>query len=98
MTDNNGSAGKCPFSGANTAVSDRSNKDWWPEQLNLKILHQNSPLSDPMGDGFDYAEEFKSLDFGTIVDREKLIVSHLETTDAAGNSLRVAYSIGSHGQ
>ncbi|QMU57528.1 MAG: catalase/peroxidase HPI [Boseongicola sp.] len=38
------------------------NDDWWPNQLNLKILHQNSDLTDPMADGFDYAEEFKSLD------------------------------------
>ena len=40
----------------------RTNKDWWPDQLDLSILHQPSPLSDPMGDGFNYAEEFKSLD------------------------------------
>jgi catalase-peroxidase len=41
----------------------RSNRDWWPNQLNLKILQQNSPLSDPMGKDFNYAEEFKKLDF-----------------------------------
>ena len=40
----------------------RTNKDWWPDQLDLQVLHQPSPLSDPMGDGFDYAEEFESLD------------------------------------
>jgi catalase-peroxidase len=40
----------------------RSNRDWWPNQLNLKVLRQNSPLSDPMGTTFDYAREFKSLD------------------------------------
>ena len=40
----------------------RTNRDWWPDQLDLSILHQPSPLSDPMGDGFNYAEEFKSLD------------------------------------
>ena len=40
----------------------RTNKDWWPDQLDLSILHRPSPLSDPMGDGFNYAEEFKSLD------------------------------------
>ena len=43
MTEQNDSTGKCPFSGANTSMSDRSNKDWWPNQLNLKILHQNPP-------------------------------------------------------
>ena len=54
------SAGKCPV--IHTRVSFRSNRDWWPEQLNLRILHQNSGLADPMGDGFDYANEFKKLD------------------------------------
>ncbi len=56
------SESKCPMSGANTAVGARSNKDWWPNQLNLKILHQNSSLVDPMGAAFKYAEEFKKLD------------------------------------
>ncbi len=40
----------------------RTNRDWWPNQLDLSVLHRHSPLSHPMGDGFDYAEEFKSLD------------------------------------
>jgi catalase-peroxidase len=43
-----------------------SNQDWWPNQLNLKILHQHLPLSDPMGKGFDYAKEFKSLDLAAV--------------------------------
>ncbi len=59
-------ASKCPMSGANTNVGARSNKDWWPNQLNLKILHQNSSLSDPMGDDFDYAKEFGSLDLDVV--------------------------------
>ena len=42
------------------------NRDWWPKQLNLKILHQHSALSDPMGESFDYAKEFKSLDFEAV--------------------------------
>ena len=50
------SAGKCP-------VMHRSNRDWWPNQLNLSILHQNSSLSNPTGEAFDYAEEFKKLDY-----------------------------------
>ena len=59
--------GKCPFhSGGNTSVGSRSNKDWWPNQLNLKILHQNTPQSDPMGDSFNYAEEFKTLDLDAV--------------------------------
>ena len=66
MTEQNGSTGKCPFSGANTSMSDRSSKDWWPNQLNLKILHQNPPSADPMGGEFDYAEEFKSLDLAAV--------------------------------
>ena len=60
------SPGKCPFSGANTSMGARSNQDWWPNQLNLRILHQNSPLSDPMGEDFDYAEEFGSLDLEAV--------------------------------
>jgi len=53
-------AGKCPV--MHTTVGTKSNRDWWPNQLNLKILHQNSALSDPMGEAFNYAEEFKKLD------------------------------------
>jgi catalase-peroxidase len=55
---------QCPFS--HTAAGARSNADWWPDQLNLKILHQRSPLSDPMGQGFNYAEAFKSLDLAAV--------------------------------
>ena len=59
------SASKCPVLGgphAHTAVGTTSNQHWWPNQLNLKILHQNSPGSDPMGKDFNYAEEFGTLD------------------------------------
>jgi catalase-peroxidase len=55
-------AGKCPVVHGITNVGMRSNKDWWPNQLNLRILRQNSPQSDPMGKAFNYAEEFKKLD------------------------------------
>jgi catalase-peroxidase len=61
---------KCPFSaGARKHVmtGTHSNADWWPNQLNLKILHQHSPLSDPMGEAFNYAEEFKSLDLDAVI-------------------------------
>lgn len=57
---------KCPFSGNNgarTVQGAQSNRDWWPKQLNLKILHQHSSKSNPMGEGFDYAKEFKKLDY-----------------------------------
>ncbi|MBR0655442.1 catalase/peroxidase HPI [Plastoroseomonas arctica] len=59
------SAGKCPVmhgSPKHVTLGGRSNKDWWPNQLNLRILHQHSALSNPMGKGFSYAEEFKKLD------------------------------------
>ena len=61
---------KCPFAGnvtKNTVTGSRNNADWWPEQLNLKILHQHSNLSDPMDEKFDYAEDFKSLDLHAVV-------------------------------
>jgi catalase-peroxidase len=56
---------KCPF--IHTAAGAPSNADWWPNQLNLMILHQHSPLSDPMGKEFNYAEEFKSLDLNAVM-------------------------------
>ena len=77
MENNTGSTGgKCPFphmhgttpkpTAAPTNAGARSNRDWWPNQLNLKMLHQNSALSDPMGADFDYAKEFKSLDLSAL--------------------------------
>ena len=60
---------KCPFHathGARTTASAQSNRDWWPNQLNLKILRQHSAKSDPMGEGFNYAEEFKRLDLAAV--------------------------------
>jgi catalase-peroxidase len=56
---------KCPFT--HTAAGAPTNADWWPNQLNLKILHQHSPLSDPMDKQFNYAEEFKSLDLNAVI-------------------------------
>jgi catalase-peroxidase len=55
---------KCPF---NHGASAPTNRDWWPNQVNLKILHQHSNLSDPMGEDFDYAKEFKSLDLNAVI-------------------------------
>ncbi|MGA8855449.1 MAG: catalase/peroxidase HPI, partial [Christiangramia sp.] len=60
---------KCPFMGGalnNTAGGGTSNRDWWPNQLNLDILRQHSSLTDPMDEDFDYAEEFKSLDLNAV--------------------------------
>src|SRR3954465_8551757 len=61
---------KCPVvgtaNGITRAPGARSNRDWWPNQLSLEILHQNSPLSNPMGGEFNYAEEFKKLDLAAV--------------------------------
>ena len=57
------SAGKCPFTGA----AARTNRDWWPDALDVSVLHRNSTLSDPMGEAFDYAKEFKSLDLDAVI-------------------------------
>jgi len=56
------SAGKCPFTSRS-----HKNRDWWPEALDIEMLHRNSSLSDPMGKEFDYAEEFKSLDLNAVI-------------------------------
>ncbi len=60
------SANQCPFSGANTAKGTSATEQWWPEQLNLKILHQHTPQADPMDDNFDYAAEFETLDLAAV--------------------------------
>ena len=60
---NQSTEAKCPFTGATPA---HTNRDWWPNQLNLQVLHQHSNLSNPMGEEFDYAKEFKSLDLNAV--------------------------------
>jgi len=62
---NSSTEGKCPV--AHGARRSHANADWWPNQLNVNILHQHSPKSDPMGKEFNYAEEFKSLDLKAVV-------------------------------
>jgi catalase-peroxidase len=57
------SAGKCPFTGGRG----HGNRDWWPDALDISMLHRNSSLSDPMGEAFDYAKEFKSLDLNAVI-------------------------------
>src|SRR5262249_10132025 len=57
------SAGKCPFTGSHGPT----NRHWWPNQLDIQVLHRNSNLSDPMGEAFDYAKEFKSLDLHAVI-------------------------------
>ena len=70
MDNNNGNgAGKCPFSSGvlkQTAGGGTRNRDWWPNQLRLNILRQHSSLSNPMGEAFNYAEEFKTLDLDAV--------------------------------
>jgi catalase-peroxidase len=56
--------GKCPVIHAGW----RNNRDWWPNQLNLTVLHQHSALSNPMDKSFDYAKAFKSLDLNAVAD------------------------------
>ncbi len=67
MENSTDKTGKCPVTGAmgkhSVGASGTKNRDWWPNQLKLNILRQHSSKSDPMGEGFDYAEEFKSLDY-----------------------------------
>ncbi len=58
--------GKCPVTGAHRTMRGTSNRDWWPNQLSLNVLHQHSPKSNPMGEKFNYAEEFKSLDLKAV--------------------------------
>jgi catalase-peroxidase len=67
VPDNQSTEAKCPVAGGIPRHAAPTNASWWPNQLNLKILHQNSPLSDPMGKEFNYAEEFKSLDLKAVI-------------------------------
>src|SRR5712675_547313 len=57
-------AGKCPFTGGSRG---HTNRDWWPDHLDIQVLHRNSALSDPMGKPFDYAKEFKTLDLNAVI-------------------------------
>jgi len=69
----------CPYTGAKLADGGRYNRDWWPDQLDLKMLQHNSPLADPMGKKFNYAKEFKSLDLKSLKrDLEKLMTDSQE--------------------
>jgi catalase-peroxidase len=58
------SAGKCPFTGGSHGPS---NRDWWPEHLDIGVLHSHTPAADPMGEAFDYAKEFESLDLDAVI-------------------------------
>src|SRR5438045_531402 len=73
----NGNGSKCPFGGGGKhATGGRwTNRNWWPESLDLGILRQNSSLSDPMGEDFDYAAEFKTLDLDAVIDDLKALMT-----------------------
>src|SRR3954467_15553896 len=58
------SGGKCPVAHGPRA---RGNREWWPDALDISLLHRNSILSDPLGEGFDYSKEFKSLDLDAVI-------------------------------
>src|ERR1700751_3365085 len=76
---NSSAEAKCPVAHGNGRVKPQTNATWWPNQLNVNILHQHSPLSDPMGKEFNYAEEFKSLDLNAVVqDLHKLMTDSQE--------------------
>ncbi|WLS00410.1 catalase/peroxidase HPI [Shinella sumterensis] len=64
MDQKTDTAGKCPV--AHSVTKGRSNRDWWPDQLDVQVLHTHSNLSDPMGEAFNYAEEFKKLDLDAL--------------------------------
>jgi catalase-peroxidase len=65
-------AGKCPFGGGSRRPR---NRDWWPELLDIEMLHRNSSLSDPMGEDFDYAKEFQSLDLNAVIADLKAVMT-----------------------
>jgi len=65
-------AGKCPFTGGSRG---HANRDWWPNQLDLQVLHRNSKLSNPMGETFDYVKEFESLDLGAVMNDLKALMT-----------------------
>jgi catalase-peroxidase len=70
LSDSKAGESKCPFSGnqlTHTTAGAKGNNDWWPDQLNVGILHQQSSLSNPMGEEFDYAQEFKSLNLDAVI-------------------------------
>ena len=80
MDNNSNDAGKCPFLGGSlnqNAGEGTSNQDWWPNQLRLNVLRQNSELSNPMDEGFDYAKEFESLNLAEV---KKDIIEALTTS------------------
>ncbi|MBL6853284.1 MAG: catalase/peroxidase HPI [Alphaproteobacteria bacterium] len=74
MSDSRTEAGKCPVMQGPAKKPGRSNRDWWPDQLDISRLHAKHPSADPMGKDFDYAKEFKTLDLDAVIaDLKKLM-------------------------
>ncbi|HMO63803.1 MAG TPA: hypothetical protein PKE47_01005, partial [Verrucomicrobiota bacterium] len=69
---------QCPFH--QTAGGGTTNRDWWPNQLQVELLHQHSAKSDPMGGDFDYAQEFRSLDYAALKQDLAALMTHLNTS------------------
>ena len=72
--DNN-SAGKCPVMHGSVTQHGNSNTDWWPNNLNLDILHQHDTKTNPLGEDFNYAEEFKKLDLEAVKNDVKALLT-----------------------
>jgi len=66
MNDKNGDISQCPVMGGQHQKGSSANLNWWPNQLNVKVLHQNTNEGNPLGADFDYAEAFKSLDLEAV--------------------------------
>ena len=75
-SETNAPAGECPVAHGGGGKNRRGNRDWWPHQLDLSMLHRNSALSDPMGPDFDYAEEFKTLDLEAVKADLRKVMTH----------------------
>src|ERR1700675_2240584 len=70
---------KCPVAHRHTLAGATANATWWPNQLDLQILHQHSPLSDPMDKDFNYAEEFKTLDLDAVIKDLHVLMTDSQT-------------------
>ena len=82
-------ASKCPFAASaqtQAMAGATSNANWWPNQLNLKVLHPQNPLSNPLGEAFNYAQAFKTLDLNAVIDDLKALM----TTRKTGGPLTTA--------
>jgi catalase-peroxidase len=87
---------KCPVLGGShrhTAVGATAHQHWWPNQLNLKALHQKSPQSDPMGEEFNYAEEFKTLDLDALKGAIEAEIQLLANWVSRGHRRYYAWSV-----